>query len=404
MTQPVLSILICSIPSRWDKARTLYTHIMELVGDKNIEVLLFMDNKKRSIGMKRQAIKDIANGKYFMFVDDDDWLHSVDEIYEACSTDVDVICFKSKCRNSDGSEYIVTMGLQYEVEHKSEEGRYVDCNRPPWVQCAWKRENAGRARFDDSNYGEDWYFVRHAIQVCQTQHFIDNVLHAYNFDPEVSEAVVGPKRCIVNVATGTYWKGQDRLLDSIRKYDPKSSGVFETVIPDNWLPHSENPYGFKIYMIEEMRGKYDQILWLDASVYAVKDPQPVWDWLTQHGIFMEEAGHMVGQWCNDFTLDYFKITREEAMKMPMLSAGFIGFDFRRNVANEFFTKWKESMEAGCFKGSHKDHRHDMTCASIIANQMGLVNRYSPGGQFFAYVGPGYGPPSETAVFHLAGIN
>src|SRR5688500_8886247 len=119
---PNLSILICSIPSRFDKARALYEHILSLVGDKNIEVLMLMDNKKRTIGEKREAIKNISNGKYFMFVDDDDSLYSVDEIYEATEQDVHVITFKSKCLNSDGSEYVVTFGLGNEVEHNTVDG------------------------------------------------------------------------------------------------------------------------------------------------------------------------------------------------------------------------------------------------------------------------------------------
>jgi hypothetical protein len=41
----------------------------------------------------------MSNGKYFMFVDDDDTLLNVDEIYEATLQDVDVITnsFANEC-------------------------------------------------------------------------------------------------------------------------------------------------------------------------------------------------------------------------------------------------------------------------------------------------------------------
>lgn len=418
-----LSILIPSIPSRWTKAQMLYNDLMDMVGDKDIEVLLLLDNKKRTIGEKREALKNASNGKYFMFCDDDDSLYSIDEIYDATANDVDVITFKSKCRNSDGSTYIVTAGLRNQVEHNTEDGRYMDCKRPPFTQSAW----ASRFKqfpFPAMNYNEDWEWVKQCLPTAFLETHIDKVLHGYNFDPEVSEAFIGysvkgdivtvygdieleappATCCIVNVATGPHIKGQQRLSNSLSLTTNKDRLMYQSEAQVEAPLHYSNPYAFKIYAIDKARQQgYEQILWLDASVYAVKDPQPVFDWLTRHGIFMEEAGHYAGQWCNDAGLKYFGITRDEAMKMPMFSAGFIGFDFRQEIAREFFARWKNAMLAGMFKGDWSNHRHDLTCASIIANQMGLVDRYSPGGQFFAYVGPGYNEPKETVVFHLQGV-
>ena len=88
--------------------------------------------------------------------------------------------------------------------------------------------------------------------------------------------------------------------------------------------------------------------------------------------------------------------------MPMFAAGYCGFDFTHGLAQEFFAEWKESMLNGCFKGSWSDHRHDMTCASIIANKHDMVKDYSSGGQYFAYIGEVYGTPLPTVVGHLIG--
>lgn len=408
-----LSILIPSIPSRFNKAIELYNHLLSISPD-GVEILMLTDNKQRSIGEKREALKNISNGKYFMFVDDDDSLYSIEEIYEACKDDVDVITFKSKCLNADGSTFIVTAGLKNEVEHNTEEGRYLDCNRPPFTQCAWCAKFKS-IPFPAISYGEDWEWVKKCLEIAQTETHIPLVLHGYNFNPSISEASTESnshwanpnhaeaKRCVVNFATHQYWPGQQRLIETMKCQDiPVVSFKHEYEI--NSPSHKENPYAFKIYLIDRAREMgYNQILLLDASVYPVKDVTPVFDWLTDKGIFLEEAGHYAGSWCNQQTLDYFKITREQAMQMPMFSAGYCGFDFTNSISVEFFAEWKESMLNGMFKGSWSDHRHDMTCGSIIANKQGLLSLYSKGGTFFAYVGEVFGPPKESVVFHLKGM-
>lgn len=182
-----LSILIPSIPSRFDLARDRYMRYMEMVGDKNIEVLLFMDNKKRSIGYKREALKNISQGKYFIMADEDDEILSLDEIYEATFLDVDVIDFKVKCNNDDGSTYIVTFGLGNEIEHNTKNGRYLDCKRPPFHNCAWHRRFK-EFSYPDISYSEDYEWLKQCYPKAKTEHFIDEVLFSYNFSPTLTEA------------------------------------------------------------------------------------------------------------------------------------------------------------------------------------------------------------------------
>ena len=216
---------------------------------------------------------------------------------------------------------------------------------------------------------------------------------------------MSPKRAIVNLVNNDgYLSGQTRLKENIiTRFD----GTFIANYGEEAVGaplHSDNPYAFKIYAIEKARDAgYDQVLWLDASVYPVKDVTPVFDWLTRKGIFFEEAGHYAGTWAPQRVLDYFKITKDEAMKMPMFSAGFCGFDFRHYISIEFFAEWKEAMLNGMFKGSWEDSRHDMTAGSIIANKQGLLPLYSSGGQFFAYRGSGYSEPKESVCFYLQGM-
>mgnify|MGYP006276783461 CR=1 FL=1 len=220
------------------------------------------------------------------------------------------------------------------------------------------------------------------------------------------------KTAIVNLSTPKYEKGRVRLFNSLQ------NGIFDgdviTFVSEEQVgapKHTDNPYAFKIYAIEKAREMgYTSILWLDASCYAIKNVQPIFDYLHKHGIFMENSGHWTSTWSNDGSLAYFGITREEAMIIPMVHGGFVGFDFTQKVSQEFFEKWKQSMLDGIFKGSWKDHRHDMTCASIIGYQMGLEKIYSPlssplrlgSGHFLAYIGDEYEEPQDTVIIYVTG--
>lgn len=434
MTQ--LSILIPSIPSRFGKAKALYEKLLGMVGDKQIEILMLTDNKKRTIGEKRDALKNASNGKYFMFVDDDDDLLELEDLYNATFQDVDVITFKQLCLNEDKTTFVVTFGLGNEVEHKNIRGRYLDCKRPPFHICAWSKKFRDY-KYPSVNYAEDWGWLEQVLPLAKSEIHIPKIIHSYNFDPNVTEASTesnmiwknpndsvsqtvtpqpknykmttetGKTRAIVNLVTNNpnYLNCQNRLEQSVLNNEDKSFDFFsfqnESQVGSPL--HLDNPYAFKIYAIEKIREMgYKQIVWLDSSIVLVSDFSPIWEWIFQKGFFFEEAGHYAGSWCNESTLQYFGITREQAMTMPMFAAGYCGFDFTHGLAQEFFAEWKESMLNGCFKGSWTDHRHDMTCASIIANKHNMLKDYSSGGQYFAYIGEVYGTPLPTVVGHLVG--
>lgn len=185
-----LSILIPSIPSRFDKLVEQYNKIVEMVGDKDIEVLAFTDNKKRTIGEKRDALVQMCKGEYFMFVDDDDELVSLDEIYQGTFQDVDVITFKQECKNNDGSSFVVDFGLKNDLEHNVDDnGNYLDCKRPPFHVCAWNKKYK-QYRFPNVNYSEDWGWLKQFVNMAQYEYKIDKVVHKYNFNILVTEASI----------------------------------------------------------------------------------------------------------------------------------------------------------------------------------------------------------------------
>jgi hypothetical protein len=145
---------------------------------------------------------------------------------------------------------------------------------------------------------------------------------------------------------------------------------------------------------------------MDASMYVKGDLSKIEHIILNEGYFMEEAGHYVGRWTNPHTRNYFKVTPQEMIQgaggFTMFSAGLLGLNFNFDCATKFFDQWKQSALAGCFRGSWADHRHDMTCASIIAQRMGL--KYQRGGSHLSYIGPGYSQPEAGSVVYCQGTN
>jgi hypothetical protein len=213
------------------------------------------------------------------------------------------------------------------------------------------------------------------------------------------------KNAIVTFANehGNYLKGLERLRVSLRgKFD---GNFFGFVGEENvGAPkHEDDPYAFKVYAIDLLVSSgYTKILWLDSSVYAVKNVMPVFDEIKARGYIMQEAGHMAGSWCNDATLRYFGLTRRQAMEMPMYgNAGMLGLDMEHDTARDFFERWKQSMQSGCFKGSWLNHRHDMSCGSIIANMLGM--QYVRGDEWLQYGGESDAVLNDTIVFKAQGM-
>ena len=185
--QPQLSILIPSIPSRWALSTRLYGDLLTMGEGKDIEIIMLTDNRRMTIGEKQNLLKNMCNGKYFCFLHDDDFLVSLDEIYYASTMEVDVIDFKAKCRNSDGSSYIVTQRLGNEIEHNTANGRYLDMKRPPWTNCFW-HSKFKQFDFPSISYSEDWEWLKQCLSIAKTEHFIDKTLFEYRFDENVTEA------------------------------------------------------------------------------------------------------------------------------------------------------------------------------------------------------------------------
>lgn len=215
------------------------------------------------------------------------------------------------------------------------------------------------------------------------------------------------KRCIISLATkaNRYVDNLARLSNSLR--DNFKTGDFLGFIHESSVGaplHSENPYAFKVYAFNKaIELGYTSVLWLDTSVYAVGNVDSIFDDIENQGLVFQDAGHKLGDWCNDETLSYFGLTRLMADKINMIgNAGFLGLDFTDSDANEFLNKWRLSMERGMFNGSWENHRHDMSCSSAIIEQMGLFDLAYSGDKVLQYGGIFDKVINETIILKAQG--
>lgn len=207
---------------------------------------------------------------------------------------------------------------------------------------------------------------------------------------------------VVNFSTKEYSRGQQRLSNSLNGYKKLMLNSYEAIGSPT---HQQSPYYFKLKAIEAA-WCFDPIaLWMDASMYVTGDLSKIEKIIQQDGFMADESGHYAGRWTNQFTRDYFKVTEEEMHQGPggitMFSAGLLGLDKNNPKAMDFFTQLKASGDAGCFKGSWADHRHEMSCASIIATRLGF--KYQRGGSHLSYLGPGYSKPEPGSVVMCQGV-
>ena len=190
----ILSILIPAIPERMDKVSKLAYHLNKQAEPfgSSVEILCLMDNMQMTIGEKRTRLKHMAMGKYFTFVDDDDWVtHDyVDEVLKAIvGTWPDVVTF-DQITAIDGKPFKVSFGYGNLIEPARQDasGNYVDIKRPPWHVCVWRAEAVEDCNFPYQNYDEDTAFVKSAILKIQSSTHIDKVLHYYNYSSDLSRA------------------------------------------------------------------------------------------------------------------------------------------------------------------------------------------------------------------------
>ena len=149
--------------------------------------------------------------------------------------------------------------------------------------------------------------------------------------------------------------------------------------------HSQNPYAFKVYCVNAVRQMgYSVVIWADSINRLEKSLDPILPTVSRQGVYLQGDGHPAGLYANDRSLEYFGVSRDDAMNIEAIYACIMLFDFRNPVAVKFFDQWKQACLDGMFIGFWtndnqteskdsrcKGHRHDQTCAELISHKLGI---------------------------------
>jgi hypothetical protein len=223
--------------------------------------------------------------------------------------------------------------------------------------------------------------------------------------------------CVINFSddAGNFKFGQTRLVESLRNVG--YNGDFQLYNSHYQLgckPHAEVPYQFKVYAIHKAyKDGYDIVLYCDSSIFPIKNITPCLEYIEQNGYLFELCGFYLGQWCTDVALNKFGITRDEAFKMPMHSAGFTGLDFSNEKSKEFIEQWFEyAKNEETFKGAWNNnnnevstdprcsgHRHDQSVATYLANKLEM-KAIAPYFMQYKYENS---PINDSSIFFCQGI-
>jgi len=183
----LLSVLIPGIPQRLPSLTRLIG-ILEAQGDPRMEVLVYLDNKKRQLGFKRNNLMDEAQGKFLCHLDDDDTVadNFAALLLPECEHDVDLIAYDADCSLNGAPPFRVftKLGAVNEQPQHLAFGRYSNIVRTPWSWCCWRTSLARECRFPlHFDAAEDAFFLNQILPRVQTHRKVNEVLYHHFWSP-----------------------------------------------------------------------------------------------------------------------------------------------------------------------------------------------------------------------------
>lgn len=178
-----LSILIASLGRRHKQLQELLDGLMPQV-DKfkgNIEVIVYRNNGKQSIGEYRQALLEEAKGRYVCFVDDDDKVpdYYCEEIMNALGKDY--VGFKVLLTNNEIERPPVYHSIRYSGWYQDARGYYRGVTHLNPI----KRSIALKGDFRNTNgSGEDEIWAVQVRPFVKTENYIDKFMYYYRHNTE----------------------------------------------------------------------------------------------------------------------------------------------------------------------------------------------------------------------------
>lgn len=179
-----LSILIPTLPSRYDFYKGLQAKLFAQIGDRlNREVEVLSDVRAViTTGEKRNDLLKLAQGKYTVFVDDDDDIADsyINDILEAIEQEPDCVTFDGWMTTDGKLSSTVHWHIRLGEAYEERGGRYY---RFPNILAPMKREIACSVKFRKVTLGEDYPWAKeiHDRGLLKTEVYIPKELYHYKF-------------------------------------------------------------------------------------------------------------------------------------------------------------------------------------------------------------------------------
>ena len=179
-----LSVLVPTVPSRLNffYPRLMTQLLNQGVLYPQVEIIGLFDNKKRTVGEKRQDLLNLAKGEYLVFIDDDDritddYISSIIETLDQ-NPNTDCVVFDTICCIENSSlKKLCKYGIEFEYGDIMDG---LEWRGKPAHTMVYKSSIAKRHSFISINIGEDVDWVKRACKDIQIQTRIDKVLYYYD--------------------------------------------------------------------------------------------------------------------------------------------------------------------------------------------------------------------------------
>lgn len=188
MSNPKLSILICHTPGREHFLSRLKQRVWPQIG--TVAEIRIDPDPHVSIGAKRNALLEEAEGDYVCFIDDDDLVSDnyVRLLMEGIEKGVDCCSLKGIITEDGKNPLIFEHSIRYK-EYRTVIGEdnttpgFVRYERYPNHLNCIKASIAKQFRFPEKNHSEDteWATMIHKSGLLKAEHYIPQVIYYYEY-------------------------------------------------------------------------------------------------------------------------------------------------------------------------------------------------------------------------------
>jgi len=220
------------------------------------------------------------------------------------------------------------------------------------------------------------------------------------------------KAVIISAGIGGWYPAGIRRLERSLNFEGWGGDIMTwTDYPEGCPTHEDFPYYMKIAAFEAAIAKcYTHILWVDASFWAIKNPMPIFDLISDKGVAGFRTGYNMAETSSDAALQWAGFTRDEAEQLPEIASGLCGLRMDNPDGKRVYELWKESMDLGLSRNSRthdindsadprfKHARQDQTLWALSIHKCGLSVDDADYVAYYNSGNPGYN--KEKCIFFI----